>query len=53
MIATLADLFTSIEEDATAWAADVERYVPEWLNPHLQGRESAAPDALASPVAVG
>ena len=31
MVATLADLFASIEEDATAWAADVGRYLPEWL----------------------
>lgn len=31
MVTTLADLFTSIEEDATAWAADAGRYLPEWL----------------------
>ena len=52
MVATLADLFTSIEEDATAWAADVGRYVPEWLNPGVQRREGAPSDASASPVAV-
>ena len=52
MVATLADLFTSIEEDATAWAADVGRYVPEWLNPNVQRREGAPTNAHASPVAV-
>ena len=31
MVATLADLFSSIEEDATAWAADVRQYIPRWL----------------------
>jgi hypothetical protein len=53
MVATLADLFTSIEEDATAWAADVGRYVPKWLNPQVHGKEGAPPDASASLVAVG
>jgi hypothetical protein len=52
MVATLADLFTSIEEDATAWAADVGRYVPKWLNPDAQRRVDAVPDVSASPVAV-
>ena len=52
MVATLADLFTSIEEDATAWAADVGRYVPKWLNPDGQRRVDAVPDVSASPVAV-
>ena len=52
MVATLADLFTSIEEDATAWAADVGRYVPDWLNPNVQRREGASTNAHASPVAV-
>ena len=52
MVATLADLFTSIEEDATAWAADVGRYVPEWLNPNVQRKESASTNAPASPVAM-
>ena len=52
MVATLADLFTSIEEDATAWAADVGRYVPKWLNPDVQRRVDAVPDVSASPVAV-
>lgn len=53
MVATLADLFTSIEEDSTAWAADVGRYVPEWLIPHVQRRVDAVPDVSTSPVAVG
>ena len=53
MVATLADLFTSIEEDATAWAADVGRYVPKWLNSHVQRKEDNLPDASAVPVAVG
>lgn len=52
MVATLADLFTSIGEDATAWAADVGRYVPKWLNPDVQRRVNAVPDVSTSPVAV-
>jgi len=52
MVATLADLFTSIEEDSTAWAADVGRYVPKWLDPNMQGRVDAVPDVSASSVAV-
>ena len=52
MVATLADLFTSIGEDATAWAADVGLYVPKWLNPDVQQRVAAVPDVSASPVAV-
>jgi hypothetical protein len=31
MVTTLADVFESIGEDATAWASDVQRYLPEWL----------------------
>ncbi len=53
MVATLADLFTASGEDATAFAADIGRYVPEWLNPHVQRREGAPPDASTTPVAVG
>jgi hypothetical protein len=53
MVATLADLFTSIEEDATAWATDVARYVPEWLNPDGHRKLSAVPIAAALPIAVG
>jgi hypothetical protein len=45
MVATLGDLFTSIEEDATAWATDVGRYVPEWLTPQVPRREGASPEA--------
>ena len=52
MVATLADLFTSIEEDSKAWAADVERYVPKWLNPDARGRVDTVPDVSAFPVAV-
>jgi hypothetical protein len=32
MLATLADLFESIDEDPSAWAADVQKYLPEWLS---------------------
>jgi hypothetical protein len=53
MVATLGDLFTSIEEDATAWAADVGHYVPEWLKPDVQRKEGALLEASVSPVAVG
>lgn len=53
MVATLGDLFTSIEEDATAWAADVGQYVPEWLKPNAQRSDGAFPTAPGSPVAVG
>lgn len=30
MVLTLASLFSTIDEDASAWAADVRQYVPEW-----------------------
>ena len=53
MVATLGDLFTSIEEDATAWAADVGRYVPEWLHPTAQREEGAFQTEASSSVAAG
>jgi hypothetical protein len=31
MVLTLADLFATIDEDSSSWAADVKRQVPEWL----------------------
>jgi len=31
MVMTLADLFTSIDEDPSAWASDVQQYLPHWL----------------------
>jgi hypothetical protein len=31
MVLALADLFDSIDEDATAWAADIRRFLPNWL----------------------
>jgi len=31
MVFTLADLFDTIDEDASAWAEDVRKYLPEWL----------------------
>lgn len=31
MVLTLSDLFGSINEDPSAWANDVRRYLPEWL----------------------
>jgi hypothetical protein len=52
MVASLADLFTSIEEDSTAWAADVGRYVPKWLTPDAQRRVDTVPDVSTFPVAV-
>jgi hypothetical protein len=30
MVLTLASLFWTIDEDASAWAADMRHYVPEW-----------------------
>lgn len=33
MVMTLADLFDALDEDATAWAADADRYLPDWLAP--------------------
>lgn len=30
MVLTLASLFSTIDEDASAWASDVRHYVPEW-----------------------
>ncbi len=53
MVATLGDLFTSIEEDATAWASDVGRYVPEWLHPAGPGKEGAVQTDSSSSVAAG
>jgi hypothetical protein len=52
MVATLADLFTSIEEDPTAWAADVGQYVPKWLNHDAQRRVDTVPDVSGFPVAM-
>lgn len=31
MVLTLCDLFSTIDEDASAWAADVRGFVPDWL----------------------
>ena len=31
MVLTLSDLFESIAEDPTAWAQDVQKFLPEWL----------------------
>lgn len=31
MVLTLSDLFESIDEDPTAWARDVRRFLPPWL----------------------
>jgi len=31
MVLTLSDLFESIAEDPTAWAHDVQKFLPEWL----------------------
>ena len=31
MVLTLGDLFETIEEDASAWAADVRTFLPVWL----------------------
>lgn len=32
MVLTLADLFDTIDEDPSAWANDVRKYLPEWLS---------------------
>lgn len=32
MVLTLADLFDTIDEDPSAWASDVRKYLPEWLS---------------------
>ncbi len=32
MVLTLSDLFESIAEDPTAWAQDLRRFLPSWLN---------------------
>ena len=31
MVLTLCDLFETIEEDASSWAADVRTFLPIWL----------------------
>lgn len=31
MVLALRELFASVDEDATAWAADTRSYLPEWL----------------------
>jgi len=31
MVLSLAELFDNIEEDPSAWASDIQRYLPEWL----------------------
>ncbi len=31
MVLTLGDLFATIDEDASAWAADVRTFLPSWL----------------------
>jgi hypothetical protein len=33
MIVTLTELFHAIDEDASAWAADLRRHLPAWLTP--------------------
>ncbi|MCE3222162.1 MAG: hypothetical protein K0S58_342 [Nitrospira sp.] len=33
MVLTLGDLFGTIDEDASAWAADVRTFLPSWLLP--------------------
>jgi hypothetical protein len=33
MVLTLGDLFETIDEDASAWAADVRTFLPSWLLP--------------------
>lgn len=40
MVLTLSDLFESIDEDPTAWANDVRKFLPEWLTqePMADGR---------------
>ena len=33
MVLTLSDLFETIDEDASAWAADIRAFLPRWLMP--------------------
>lgn len=33
MVLTLCDLFETIDEDASAWAADARAFLPRWLRP--------------------
>ncbi|MGQ0810757.1 MAG: hypothetical protein ACT4OO_05970 [Nitrospiraceae bacterium] len=40
MVMTLSELFDSIHEDAAAWAADVQTYLPAWLYAEGKGPES-------------
>ena len=45
MVLTLSDLFESIAEDPTAWAHDVRKFLPEWLNRPSQEAISCQPSA--------
>lgn len=40
MVLTLCDLFESIDEDPSAWAGDVRKFLPEWLR--IEGKGPAA-----------
>jgi hypothetical protein len=31
MVLTLADLFDTIDENPSAWAGDIQRYLPGWV----------------------
>jgi hypothetical protein len=49
MVLTLSDLFESITEDPTAWANDVRKFLPEWLNQPGQEMISYQPSASVVP----
>jgi hypothetical protein len=59
MVVSLADLFDSIREDASAWAADARTYLPAWLTSpgerhEARGNESRKcghPASSLSPIA--
>jgi hypothetical protein len=36
MVAAVAELLDAIDEDAAAWAADMDKYLPEWLRPEAR-----------------
>lgn len=45
MVMSVGDLFDTIDEDVMAWAAGVDRYLPEWLTPAGFSAVSTQPSA--------
>ena len=52
MVLTLSDLFESIAEDPTAWANDVQKFLPEWLTQFSKEAISCQPAATVVPEAI-